>query len=421
MNNLYRNATDEGVQAAFKFDSQLIIDALKRIHGKQIDTKEQIDEGLFQEVKRVFDQAAQAGVTSVAYVDTDKEFLKELQKNNTVFAAFKVHRMGNDMASQLYDENGNVKSFPQFKADTQSMVSHHRDHWLKTEFNTAVKRARKAAEMKKFLSEADVLPNIKWLPSTAVHPRELHKPFYNRIWPAVSLFWQEHRPGDLWGCQCDWEATDEEPTDNSGIWEPAPPAPGLGGDPAQTGQLFSQDHPYFPDTCSVCPFNDQPLKRFRNKVKDCYHCRSLVKALKLDQLTFDASKRAEQIREIRRQAERNIKEKTLPEPIISTGGQYYTGKIVCSKGSIKNAVRHCADINDLDVALNIEKYIWMFRYQRTEKPVHLNEKKITRGVQEYSVYEFSLKGKIYLVKCEVILVNNQTYEERPYIVYKVKK
>lgn len=77
--------------------------------------------------------------------------------------------------------------------------------------------ARKVAEMKKFLSEADVLPNIKWLPSTAVHPRELHKPFYNRIWPGVSLFWQEHRLGDLWGCQCDWEATDEEPTGNSGI------------------------------------------------------------------------------------------------------------------------------------------------------------------------------------------------------------
>lgn len=420
MNNLYRNVQDESVQTAFTFDSQIIIDALKKIHNKQLNTKIQIDENLFKQVKLTFDQAAQVGISSVNYVDTDKEFLKELQKNNTVFSAFKVHRMGQDMASQLYDEDGNIKSFQQFKIDTESMVSHHKDHWLKTEFNTAIKRARKGAEMKKFLSEADVLPNIKWLPSTAVHPRELHKPFYNRIWPAISVFWQEHRPGDLWGCQCDWMATDEEPTDNSGIWEPTPPAPGLGGDPAQTGQLFSQDHPYFPDSCSGCPFNDQPLKRFSNKVKDCYHCRSLVKALKLDQFTFDASKRLEQVRAARKEAAEDLKQKTLPEPVILTGGQYFTGRIVCSKGAIKDTLHHCIGIDDLNIALNIDKYMWMFRYKGTETPVHLTDKKIARGVQKYSVYEFSTKGKNYIVKCEVISIG-KIYEERPYIVCEIKK
>ena len=74
-------------------------------------------------------------------------FLQELRTNTEVFAAFKAHRMGRDMASQLLDENGNVKTFQQFKKDTEGIVDHHVNAWLRTEYDTAIRRAHRAAEV----------------------------------------------------------------------------------------------------------------------------------------------------------------------------------------------------------------------------------------------------------------------------------
>ena len=136
--------------------------------------------------------------------------------------------MGRDMAAQLIDENGEVKSFQQFRRDVEPIADHHVEAWLRTEYDTAIKRAHRAAEMRQFMAEADVLPNIRWLPSTAVNPRESHMPFYDHVWPIDDTFWEEHKPGDEWGCQCGWEATDDPVTDNSGLGgERIKPSPGL--------------------------------------------------------------------------------------------------------------------------------------------------------------------------------------------------
>ena len=215
------------------------------------------------------------------YEDSGAEesgFLQQLRSNTEVFSAFKAHRMGRDMASQMIDDDGKLKSFRQFKKDTEKIVSHHVNSWLRTEYDTAIRRAHRAAEMRQFREEADVFPNIEWLPSTAVTPREAHKPFYHHIWPIDDPFWESHKPGDEWGCQCHWQSTDEPPTDNSGLDDGvAPPSKGLGGDPSKTGQVFTDDHPYFPKDCAHCGFYNPGIKDrlrylFLDRKKACYAC-----------------------------------------------------------------------------------------------------------------------------------------------------
>lgn len=209
----------------------------------------------------------------------ESAFVQELRSNTEVFAAFKAHRMGRDMASQLLDKDGNVKPFRQFKQDTEGIVDHHVNAWLRTEYDTAIKRAHRAAEMRQFIDERDVFPNIEWLPSTAVNPREAHKPFYHHIWPVEDPFWEEHKPGDEWGCQCGWQSTDDPVTDNAGLGDGgiAPPSRGLGGNPAKTGQIFTDDHPYFPQDCAHCGFYNASARNrlasvFYDRSKDCYDC-----------------------------------------------------------------------------------------------------------------------------------------------------
>lgn len=175
-------------------------------------------------------------------------FYHELRYNNGVFAAFRTHRFQNDIARQLLDGDGKLKPFERFALDVHGLVAPtHLRAWLRTEYATAVIRARQAAQWKRFEAHADVLPNLRWVESTSLHPGEDHRLFWNVIRPIDDPFWGEHRPGDRWNCKCDLEATDEPATVRDEIPDGSPadrPSPGLDNNPAKDAKLFSDTHPY---------------------------------------------------------------------------------------------------------------------------------------------------------------------------------
>lgn len=234
-----------------------------------------IEEHLFNEFLRTFNRAADEGFSKS--VDPDDDFREAIRHNNAVFSAFKTHRLQNDMAARLLDENGDLKPFEQWKKDVRSIASHQCGAWLRTEYDTAVIRARQAADWKQFERERDVLPNLKWLPSTSVNPGEDHRPFWGTILPIDHPFWSKHRPGDRWNCKCDLTSTDEPPTRVPGETEKDNPHRGLDNNPGKDAALFSDSHPYYPSDCQHCAFY-RPNRRaylrtfFENRVKDCYNC-----------------------------------------------------------------------------------------------------------------------------------------------------
>lgn len=178
---------------------------------------------------------------------TDR-FLEELRTNNAVFSAFKTHRMQNDVARQLIDqETGRLKSFDRWRRDIQGMTSHYVDSWLKTEYDTAVNRAHQAADWKHFQEEADVFPNVRWMPTTSITPDPLHERYWQLklTLPVNHPFWDEHHPGDRWNCKCTLQQTDE-PVNAEALdgWTPPLPMPGLDNNPAKDGKIFSDTHPY---------------------------------------------------------------------------------------------------------------------------------------------------------------------------------
>jgi len=248
MNALYRGAAKEA-ESGFTFDNEALKTALIRIYEKDFNPVTEVEKNLFNAVWDSLNIATDEGFNSPKPTDRQFDFCNEIKRNNAVFAAFKTHRMQNEIAAQLVDSKGQLKSFAQFKRDTADMVDHHVEAWLKTEYDTAVTRAHQAADWRQFQLEKDILPNLKWQPSTSITPGLDHVVFWNRIWAVDDPFWQEHRPGDRWNCKCSLTATDQPVTDNSGLsTKTDQPAPGLGGNPGVTGQLFSDDHPYFTDT-----------------------------------------------------------------------------------------------------------------------------------------------------------------------------
>ncbi len=242
MADLYAEVPE--MEAGFSFDNGVIKAAIRRIYERKFNPMTEIDSGLFNTVWDMLNIATDTGYGKREPVDPDFDFYQALRHNNAVFSAFKVHRAQNDMAKLLLDSNGRLKSFEQWSKDVKPIASHQFDNWLRTEYDTAVLRARLAAEWKQFERESDVLPNLRWIPSVSIHPGADHRIFWNTVRPIDDPFWSQHRPGDRWNCKCGLANTDDPVTDIPYIPSDDKPSPGLDNQPEKDAKLFSDTHPY---------------------------------------------------------------------------------------------------------------------------------------------------------------------------------
>lgn len=118
------------------------------------------------------------------------------------------------------------------------------------------------------------------------------------------MFWNKHRPGDQWNCKCWLEQTDAEPTAPEDMPDSADmpePKAGLRGNPAKTKEIFSQDHPHFPNKCATCHLNTdgkvhgvkkkKGVKNAETVKGDCDNCEISNKCKeKMDSFTLIKSK-----------------------------------------------------------------------------------------------------------------------------------
>ena len=223
-----------------------IIDILSRIADQKFNPKKDIESGLFNHTFKALNKAVAKVYGNLEFDHPDYDFVQELRYNNAVFAAFKTHRQQNDIHKLLVDEDGALRSFVEFARTAGPVIGDYNVNWLKTEYSTAVMRARVAQQLRQAEGEKHLYPNLQWLPSTAPNPREAHKPFYDMIRRLDDPFWQKHLPGSIWNCQCGLKST-AEPVNNIGPQNeniPIKPMPGLDNNPMD-GALFSKSHPYF--------------------------------------------------------------------------------------------------------------------------------------------------------------------------------
>ena len=219
--------------------NDIITKALKNIYSKKVNVKSEIEKNLFDATLSSLSDA----IMSVEFGNVNQEFIGQLKSSVEVFAAFKTHRQQNDIAQQMLDEKGKLKAFEKFAEDTKQITGKYNKLWLRTEFDTAVIRARAAANFKKFAEDTDLFPNLKWLPSTSPHPRDAHRAFYNLVRPYNDDFWKSHYPGNEWNCKCSITNTDD-PEDRVVPKVNYVPSPGIDENPGFTGNIFTKTHPY---------------------------------------------------------------------------------------------------------------------------------------------------------------------------------
>ena len=266
--------------SGIELTEEMVIEAARRIYDNQESVSE-LDVQMYEAVLASFHNAIAEGLADAVSSGTgavNDEFLEQLRSSNEVFSTFKVHRMQRDIASQLFTAEGKLKSRSRFVKDVLPVASHHVKAWLRTEYDTAVLRAHQAADWLQFERDKDILPNLRWMPSTSITPGEDHRVFWNTVLPIEHRFWSVHRPGDRWNCKCRLEATDDAPTAVPMVEKNDKknnPARGLENNPAKDGHIFSNKHSYFPSSCSTCPYGTKKGNLFAlvaKKKGDCYEC-----------------------------------------------------------------------------------------------------------------------------------------------------
>lgn len=410
VDRLYYNAGEAPeVATSINLSGEVLMRALENIYSRRSRSMSAPERNLFDAVSRRINEGISKGV-EMAAAAPGSDFVKALRHSADVFSAFKVHRAQSDMARLLLDSDGNLKPFEQWLKDVMPIASHQMGPWLRTEYNTAVIRAHQAADWQRFLRERDILPNLEWIPSTSVTPGLDHRPFWGVVRPVEDTFWTDHRPGDRWNCKCSLRATDSPATavpDNASGNDA--PQPGLSSNPGTSGEIFSDDHPYFPADCASCPFYRKSVRNrlksiFKNRAKDCFNCPYINGCIDRPIAKRPIIEAADKVKA--KVEEKNLMPKfdnTALENLVS-GMLRRTRKIM---GTLLNHCRH-----DYDVVAAV--YIWnhpeMLRFIRVsvlgegkdmstpKAQANIRKKIVKLGFLQFHVYEFDFRKRTFEVK-----------------------
>ena len=386
---------------------------------------------MWREILRIINEATVDGLVQGNYdTNIDKTFLEKLAHSNEVFSAFKVHNMGVDMAKKMRTDEGKLKPFSEWKKDIKSIASHYCGAWLQTEYNTATLRAKFAAEWKQYEADADIMPNLRWMPTTSANPEEEHKGYWmNRLTlPVGDRFWDKHHPGDHWNCKCSLEQTDEPA--NPDVLSHIPDVKaqkGLAANPGKTGEMFDRKHPYYEQKCSSCWVNKN--KSFKDAFTPSGNCNNCPLAnectMKVKEategLTLKSNPKA--FRAIRKEYEQEMKQR---EKVKMYSRDLYSHSLYYGNDEKFNVLNHSFTISELEAATKLQDKLHELKdgkYLYIDMSRKNYQKKMKEGIRNYVEYNVEIDGEEYVLKCAAKRDSHDhdRIKEYPYCMQKKEK
>jgi uncharacterized protein with gpF-like domain len=76
---------------------------------------------------------------------------------------------------------------------------------LRTIYDTNVRMSLSSGHWARIQAQKDVLPYLRYLPSTSEHKRPLHISWYGTLLPVDDPWWRTHFPPNGWMCKCHFE------------------------------------------------------------------------------------------------------------------------------------------------------------------------------------------------------------------------
>ena len=185
-------------------------------------------------------QNALSGTFEQAGADWNKQnedFTKQFSENTAVFNAFKNHQQTADIVKLLYNDDGSIRPFSEFKKLALQISNGYNQVWLQTEYNTAVRGARMAVNWKKFQEKKHLYPNLEYMPSRAANPRDSHRKLWHCVFAIDDPIWDTIMPPSDWNCLCGVRQTTREVTPLPGDFEWPKNPPEFRNNPGKTAMF----------------------------------------------------------------------------------------------------------------------------------------------------------------------------------------
>jgi SPP1 gp7 family putative phage head morphogenesis protein len=255
LNLIYQRGIDHGKHCTHPQNNVL----LNEIDGWEIDFEKlmtkvfnaQIDEKVNRETAiwkgDVLTEALTEGygqsLMTVDYDTPDFEMLRQLQANVWSFSCASDYQMCKDLTAALVDANGKQRTFAEFKAEADKIGKVYNSQRLQVEYNHAVASSQMAARWVDYELNEDIAPNLKYVTAGDDRVRQAHKALEGIIKPIKDSFWDKYYPPNDWGCRCDVQAVDADPTE---IEKALPNVPKMfATNLSKSGVLYPAGHPYF--------------------------------------------------------------------------------------------------------------------------------------------------------------------------------
>jgi SPP1 gp7 family putative phage head morphogenesis protein len=170
----------------------------------------------------------------------DKELATNLAANIAEFSAFKEASFANTLKDLLKDGEKLVP-WKDFKEAAYLVDSDYNQRYLQTEYDQTIANAQSAAKWNDFQRNKELYPNLIFRTVGDDRVRPEHEVLNGTIKPINDPFWDANFPPLDWGCRCDAEQTDEDPTSET---PEIPIKDEFDNNPGKSGKIFNEDSGY---------------------------------------------------------------------------------------------------------------------------------------------------------------------------------
>jgi SPP1 gp7 family putative phage head morphogenesis protein len=180
-----------------------IINPLNLSNEYYLAVAEYLEKGIYSGFKNA--------LSDIKFGTPDYELLKELRDNIYMFSAAKDFQMVKEMSAALVDEQGNVKSFKDFKEDARSIYTTYtggtdedgfKEGWLQTEYTTAIDCAASAKEWSRVEQSKKLFPYLRYIATSDDLVCEICGPLDGICLPVDSPFWDDNLGPNHFNCRC---------------------------------------------------------------------------------------------------------------------------------------------------------------------------------------------------------------------------
>lgn len=173
-----------------------------------------------------------------------KDMAYNLRENVYLFSGAKTFQYVLSTKNLIIDEAGQIIPFKDFEKLANDNFNLFHKKWLQTEYATAQISAKNIVDFKEFEANAEFFPFLKYRTLHDANVSEVCKQFDGVVKRVGSDWFKTNAPQNHYNCRCYLEPM-EDGVETNTARKTLKPTGIFAQNPAETGKIFTKEHPYF--------------------------------------------------------------------------------------------------------------------------------------------------------------------------------